>query len=268
MSVKNNPYALYKLLPGDNCGRCVLPSCMAFAAAVIRGDKRAAECPALAPEVLARLEAELQPRRGLDQEQEEAAAELQAQVAALDYPQTAARVGGRLQGERLAIPCLGKDFFLEPDGRMASQCHVNPWIQLPLLRYLLVCQGKEATGEWLPFAGLPGGQAGAALFAKRCEEPLRQLADAYSADFFALLEMFGAVESPASSEENREMIFYPLPMVPFRLAYQPPEEGLASALRITFDRCAEQNANPEMLHFLGTGMAAMVEKILKRQSAC
>ncbi|MDF1613968.1 DUF3786 domain-containing protein [Desulfurivibrio dismutans] len=268
MSVKNNPYALYKLLPGDNCGRCYLPSCMAFAAAVIRGDKRPAECPALEPATLARLDAELQPRQGLKDEQEAAAAELQAQVAALDYVAAAAKVGGWRQGERLAIPCLGKDFYLEPDGRMASQCHVNPWIQLPLLRYVLICRGATATDEWLPFAGLPGGQAGAALFAKRCEEPLRRLADDYGEDFFALLNMFGAVEGKESKADSRVLTFHPLPLVPFRLAYQAPEEGLDSALRISFDRCAEQNANPEMLHFLGTGIAAMLEKILKRQAAC
>lgn len=263
MSVNNNPYELYKLLPQDNCGRCYLPSCMAFAVAVIRGDKRPAECPALEAAVRQRLEAELQPRRGLGDEQAAAAAELQARVAELDYAAVAPRVGARLQGRRLAIPSLGKDFYIEPDGRMSSECHVNPWIMMPMLRYLLVCRGVEATGEWLPFAALTGGQAGAPLFAKRCEEPLRRLADDYGDDFFDLLSMFGADESG-----DRVYIFHPLPLTPCQLAYQPPEEGLESNLRISFDRCVEDNALPEMLHFLGAGIAEMMEKILKRQASC
>lgn len=265
--LNNNPYELYKLLPRDNCGRCLLPSCMAFAAAVIRGDKKPADCPGLEAAVLARLEEELQPRRGLEAEQQDSAAELQARVAELDFAALAPKVGACLKGERLAVPCLGKDFYIEADGRISSQCHVNPWIQLPLLRYLLLCRGAAPTGEWLPFAALKEGQAGAALFAKRCEEPLRRLADEYGEAFFDLLTMFGACEEDNSTADQRAFVLYPLPLAPLRLSYQSPEEGLASTLRLYFDRCVESNANSEMLHFLGTGLAAMMEKILRRQTA-
>lgn len=268
MSINNNPYELYKQLPRDNCRRCYLPSCMAFAAAVIRGDKRPADCPALEPAVVAALEAELRPRPGLSDEQEAAAGELQAQVAGLDFAELAPRVGGRLEGERLVISCLGRDFYLDPSGRLASQCHVNPWVKLPLLRYLLVCRGAAPTGEWLPFAELAGGQAGAPLFARRCEEPLRRLADDHGEDFFDLLAMFQASEPEASPRDGRVFIFHPLPLVPCRLAYQAPEEGMASALRISFDRCVEQNATPEILHLLGNGIAVMAAKILQRLASC
>ncbi|TBV81101.1 MAG: hypothetical protein EYX74_04775 [Desulfobulbaceae bacterium] len=93
MSINNNPYELYKLLPKTNCGRCLLPSCLAFAAAVIRGHLRPDACPDLARETL--------------------------------------------------------------------------------------------------------------LFAKRCEEPWRQLADEHGEDYFALLTMFGAQQvEPASKERE------------------------------------------------------------------
>lgn len=268
MSIQNNPYELYKILPRDNCGRCLLPSCMAFAAAVIRGSKRLDACPCLEPATLARLEAELKPRRSLDQEQEAAALELQQEVAKLDFAALAPRIGSRLQGERLAVSCLGKDFFIDRTGRLDSDCHVNAWVQLPLLRYLLVCRGAAVRGEWLPLSALAGGQAAAPLFAKRCEEPLRRLADEYGDDFFAMLSIFAAREISVKPENGRIILLHPLPLVPFRLAYQPPEEGLASSLRISFDRSAEQNSNPEMLHFLGTGIAAMAEKILQRMRYC
>lgn len=265
MSVANNPYALYKLLPADNCGLCLLPSCMAFAAAVIRGEKGPEGCPRLGPDIVAGLRAELNPRVGLSQEQETAAAELRREVARMEFAELASRVGGQLRGERLHLCCLGKDFYLEPDGRMGSQCHVNAWVQLPLLRYLLVCKGVPEQGEWLPMAELAGGAAPAPLFAKRCEEPLRRLADDNGECFFDLLTMFAAREVEEEASGQRLFLLRPLPMLPLRLSYYPPEEGIASSLRIYFDRSAEENATPEMLLFLGTGIATMVEKILSRQ---
>lgn len=267
MSVTNNPYQLYKLLPGDNCRQCHLPSCMAFAAAVIRGEKPPAACPRLEREVLARLEAELTPRRSLADEQEERIAELRGEIAALDFATLAPRLGGRLEGDKLVFCCLGKDFTVDRQGRLSSECHVNPWLQLPLLRYLLVCRGESPGDEWVPLAALAGGAAAAPLFGKRCEEPLRALADKHGEDFFELLSLFGHREEVAGGgEEGEERVFIcrPLPLVPFRLAYQPPEDGLASSLRLTFERSAEQNAVPEMLYFLGAGFTAMLEKILRR----
>lgn len=268
MSINNNPLQLYKLLPGDNCRQCYLPSCMAFAAAVIGGAKRLAACPRLEPALLARLEAEFCPRRSLADEQADRIGELREQVAKLDFAVLAPRLGAVLRGESLVISCLGKDFVIDRAGRLSSQCHVNPWVQLPLLRYLLVCRGVEERGEWLPMAELTGGAAVAPLFAKRCEEPLRRLAEQYGEDFFELLAMFGAVAEAGEPGGERVFIFRPLPRVPFRLAYHPPEEGLDSSLRITFDRSAEQNATPEMLHFLASGLAEMCEKILQRLRHC
>ena len=264
MSIANNPLELYKLLPRDNCRQCYLPSCMAFAAAVIRGEKRPAACSRLEPALLARLEAEFAPRRSLADEQADRVDELRARVAELDFAVIAPRLGAVLRGDSLVLFCLGKDFVIDRSGRLSSECHVNPWIQLPLLRYLLLCRGSAEKGEWLPMAELAEGAAVAPLFAKRCEEPLRRLADQYGEDFFELLALFGGRAEEGKSGGERVFLLHPLPRVPFHLAYQPPEEGLESSLRITFDRSAEQNAHPELLHFLLSGMAGMCEKILQR----
>ena len=41
---------ILKQLPGANCRGCGVPSCIAFAAELIEGGKRLADCPALAEE--------------------------------------------------------------------------------------------------------------------------------------------------------------------------------------------------------------------------
>jgi ArsR family metal-binding transcriptional regulator len=43
---------IYKALPKDNCGKCGLPTCMAYAAAYRSGKAQAADCPFLNAEIL------------------------------------------------------------------------------------------------------------------------------------------------------------------------------------------------------------------------
>lgn len=43
----DNPLEVYKLLPKSNCKLCGLASCLAFASAIIKGEKHLTECPHL-----------------------------------------------------------------------------------------------------------------------------------------------------------------------------------------------------------------------------
>lgn len=264
MTSLKNPYDLYKLLQKSNCRQCYLPSCMAFAAAVIQGEKRLGDCPHLDPQTIAALGGAVTPRRNLEDDQEERAEELRQQVRELDLGGLAERLGGEFRDNRLCLRCLGKEFFLDRQGRISSGCHVNAWLRMELLRYVLHCQGAELRQEWLPLARLAGGQAVQPLFAKRCQEPLRRLADAQPGPFFDLVAMFGGRTTTEITGAGSARILRPLPHLPFALIHQPAEEGLESALQILFDRSAEQNATPEMIHFLGVGMAEMFARILHR----
>lgn len=256
-------FTIYKLLPQSNCRQCYLPSCLAFAAAVLRGEKKLVDCPALEREEAARLGGELAPRKGLAEEQAELVAGLQEQVRALDFTALAPRLGASLSGERLVFSCLGKDFSIDRQGCFSSECHVNPWIQLPILRYILHCRGMGEQGEWLPLARLAGGQTVAPLFAKRCEEVLRRLADERPEIFFDLVAMFGGRPGPEIAA-GPTYLLYPLPRLPFCLCYQPPEEGLPSSLKILLDRSAEANATSEIIQSLGVGIGEMFSKIIHR----
>lgn len=264
MTSLKNPYDLYKLLQKSNCRQCYLPSCMAFAAAVIQGEKRLGDCPHLDPQTIAALGGAVTPRRNLDDDQEERAEELRQQVRELDLGGLAERLGGDYRDNRLCLRCLGKEFFIDREGGISSECHVNAWLRMELLRYLLLCRGGELQGEWLPLGRLAGGQAVQPLFAKRCQEPLRGLADSQPDLFFDLVAMFGGQTTTEITGTGPAHILRPLPRLPFALVHQPAEEGLESTLQILFDRSAEQNATPEMIHFLGVGMAEMFAKIMRR----
>jgi CO dehydrogenase/acetyl-CoA synthase gamma subunit (corrinoid Fe-S protein) len=91
MTLFKSPLELYKLLPQTNCRKCGLPSCLAFAAAVIKGDKRLEACPHLTQKILDTNQGKMHSRGGLEQEENEAMAILEAQVANLDLAEAAQR---------------------------------------------------------------------------------------------------------------------------------------------------------------------------------
>jgi hypothetical protein len=100
--------------------------------------------------------------------------------------------------DRLALNCLGKDFLIDRTGEMVSECHVNPRVLIPLLRYILHCQGKELSEEWVMFGELHGAADWSRFFSHRCEDSLHQLADAHQEIVFEILHLFGAQPLPAT----------------------------------------------------------------------
>ncbi|MFH1020693.1 MAG: DUF3786 domain-containing protein [Pseudomonadota bacterium] len=266
MSELKNPLEIYAALAKTNCGQCGVPSCMAFAAAVLQGQKKLAACPYLEPAVAVQLSQRIVQRRSLEDEQLQAIEQLQQEVALLDFSALAPRLGARLVDGNLAINCLGKDFLITPAGEMISDCHLNHWIYIPLLHYVICCQGKEQQGEWVPYATLPGATEWSQYFSHRCEEPLRQLADAHRDLVFEMLDFFGAKPVSLSGGADHSLLILPLPKVPFLINYWEPEEGFASKLNILLDRTAGENINAQSINLLARGIIEMFRQLILRHS--
>ena len=261
-----NPLEIYAALAKTNCGQCGVPSCMAFAAAVLQGQKKVSACPYLDPALGAQLSQRIVQRRSLEDDHQQAIQKLQREVAVLDFSSVAPRLGARLVDGNLAINCLGKDFLITPSGEMVSDCHLNHWIYVPLLHYVILCKGKEPQGEWVPYANLPGATEWSQYFSHRCEEPLRQLADAHRDLIFEMLHLFGAKPVAMSGGADHSLRILPLPKVPFLINYWEPEEGFDSKLNILLDRSAAENINAQSINLLARGIVEMFRQLIIRHS--
>ena len=266
MSEIKNPLEIYAALAKTNCGQCGVPSCMAFAAAVLQGQKKLTACPYIDPASVAQLSHRIVRRRSLEDDHQQAIQQLQREVTELDFSSLAPRIGARLVEGNLAINCLGKDFLITPSGEMLSDCHLNHWIYVPLLHYVILCQGKEPQGEWVPYATLPGASEWSQYFSHRCEEPLRQLADAHRDLIFEMLHLFGAKSVSLSGGADHSLLILPLPKVPFLINYWEPEEGFASKLNILLDRSAGENINAQSINLLARGIIEMFRQLILRHS--
>ncbi|HEY5998602.1 MAG TPA: DUF3786 domain-containing protein [bacterium] len=262
-----NPLDVYRHLPRTNCGECGARGCMAFAAAVLADERRPRDCPYLSPEAAAAVDAYLGERRGVWDGQQDELQELRAGVAALDFAAAAARIGGRVEGGRLVVKCLGKDFQIAPDGSIGSDCHTHAGLAIPLLRYVLHARGGEPTGRWVPFRELSQAAAGrASLFEQRCERPLGRLLDAHTGLISDLIDLFAGERSVNLFGSDLSLVLYPLPRLPLLVCWWKPDEGMESSLHLFFDETAIGQLSDAWIHGLCAGLADMFEKIVRRHA--
>jgi len=266
MTEIRNPLELYKFLPKTNCGQCGVPSCMAFAARILQGLLSINACPYLEkgiPELLSR---RIVRRKTPDDEHDEVIKQLQKEVQHLDFSSVAPRIGARLIDQQLAINCLGKDFFISPSGEMTSSCHINHWLYVPILYYIIECEGVTPLNDWIPFHELSNAGQWSQYFTHRCEEALRQLTDAHHELILEILSLFGAQAITTAGDADHSLVIMPLPKVPFLIHYWQQEDGFPSQLNILLDRSANRNINAHSINLLARGIVEMFRQLIVTHS--
>ena len=255
-----NPLEIYKILPKTNCGKCLLPSCLAFAAAVIEGRKKLRDCPELEPALGGELAADIPSSAASEFEQAEFMDKLQSKISLADFQALAPVIGAVAKDDCLIVNSLGKDFRVSRQGTLVSECHINPWVQAPLLSYITNKRHAEITGRWISLREIKGGIDWQGLFTSRCETPLRKLADDNPHLLEDIIELFAGREVEWY-QADIALILHPLPKVPILICYQSPEDDLESLLTIFFDECCAVNLQIKSIFTLCAGLVMMFTKI-------
>ncbi|MEN8134836.1 MAG: DUF3786 domain-containing protein [Thermodesulfobacteriota bacterium] len=251
---------VYKILPQTNCRKCLLPSCLAFAAAVVAARKKLEECPDLAPDLLAKFSARYQQTADLAVDQAQFIDKQQKKMATIDLDAIAPLIGATVQDDRIIINSLGKDFVFDRQGHMTSECHIISWVLAPALSYITHGTHAEISGQWMSFREIKGGIEWQGLFTSRCEEPLRQLADCNPELLNDLIDLFMG-KTIDWYEADIALILHPFPKIPILICYQAPEDDLDSKLTIFFDECCSTNLHIKSIFTLCSGLVQMFSKI-------
>ena len=259
-----NAMEIFKLLDQSNCRECGSKTCLAFAGAVYQGIKKIRECPKLDQATIDRYCDDSDNQSILEQNRDEYLAILQNEVGKIDLAQAAERVGAVFAGGKLTLKVLGKDFSVDISGKLSADIHINPWVAVPFLDYIRQGKGLPATGNWLSFRELKDGKERYPLFQKRCEVPLKQVADTYTDLFDDLVRIFGGKQVDKQFESDISVVLHPLPRVPIMICYWLPEDGLESSLNLYFDDTADQNLTIGSVFSLGAGLSQMFKKLALR----
>lgn len=261
MAGARNAMEIFSVLDKSNCKKCGEKTCLAFAGAVFTGMRKIGECPSLSDADKARFSSEVSNGKRPEEEMEEYIASLKKEVGRLDFAAVAERVGGSVVTGELTLKVLGKKFGITNNGQFVTDLHIIPWLVIPLMDYLLNCSGAPVSGEWISFREISGGKEKYALFKKRGEDVLKHLADKYTDFFDDIVHMFDGRAVAEQFESDVSVVLYPLPLIPIMICYWQPEDGLESSLNLYFDKNIEKNLSADSIFFLGTGLAAMFDKL-------
>jgi len=259
-----NALEIFQLLEKSNCRKCGEKTCLAFAGAVFTGQRKLCECPRLSRDVIERYSLEPDDRNIFEQDREKSLKNLQSEVVHLDFAQAAERTGAQFSGDKLTLKILGKDFSVNTKGELFADIHINPWVAIPFLNYILHGQGLPVSGRWVSFRELKKGREWYPLFRKRCEEPVKRLADIHTDLFDDMVHIFSGRQVDQQFQSDISVVLHPLPKVPIMICYWSPEEGLGSSLNIFFDETADRNLDIGSIFTLGTGLAQMFTNIVLR----
>lgn len=264
MAKPKNVMEIFKLLDRSNCQACGEKTCLAFAAAVFQGRRPIGDCPRLDSQMEGLYADFTDAPEPSENGQEVYLEKLKNEIASLDLAEAARRTGGRLVNGRLTLKICGRDFGVDDRGRIYADIHVNPWVAAPFLGYVLYGKGADPGNLWVPFRELPGGRERAALFEKRCEEPMKRLADTLPDFFSDIVHMFSGRRVDALFAADISVILEPLPKVPLMICYWKPDEGMASSLNLFFDESAVDNLGIGDIFSLGAGLSQMFTKLALR----
>ncbi|HBW38291.1 MAG TPA: Fe-S cluster protein, partial [Desulfosporosinus sp.] len=93
MSQLDNPLEIYKLLPKSNCKECEVATCLAFAAAVIKGQKRLAECPHLESRIIEELDGKIIKQMTPEEQLKQVLEPLKREIVTVDFSASVERLG-------------------------------------------------------------------------------------------------------------------------------------------------------------------------------
>lgn len=227
----------------------------------MQGKKRITDCPYLADADSLEIPQTRGERPSIEEDALKALEELRQGIRGIDLASAAQRVGGTYNQDKLTLKCLGKDFSVDRQGVITSGCHVNRWLSVPILSYVLHSAGREPLGQWIPLRETKGGADWWRLFEQRCERPLKKVVDDYTQLMEDLIDIFDGKPAPERFNSDIAVMIHPLPKLPVLLCYWKKEDGMDSSMHMFFDITAEENLNIESIYTLCVGLVTMFEKI-------
>lgn len=261
MSQLSTPLDIYKLLPKSNCKACGAATCLAFAAAVIKGEKRISACSQLPDDLSQELDEKIIKQPSPEEQLQQVLVPLKKNIASVDFSASVQRLGASLTGNKLTIKSLGKDFTVDGEGTITSPCHINVWVSVPLLSYIIDSSGNDPSGKWVPFRELSHETVWAAFFEQRFEKPLKQLTDSYPDLIEDMIYIFNGKHVESQFNFDISLVLHPLPKLPLLICYTKPSEDLPAKLNVFFDTTARDNLKVDSIYRLCVGLLTMFQKI-------
>lgn len=244
---------IYKKLPGTNCGKCGLSSCMAFALKVKKSQTSLSECPFMRGEAMPG--EQLSSAASSFSSYEQVGQELEKEAVMVDFEETADIIGGRYETldsrESIMVKMISTVYELRKEGLFQNNTPCgNVWAKIIICDYVRRKGRRPLTGELLPLGLFPHSASLVRAFQSSAE---KKIAEAFKRDLKGLEKRCAALEGRKTEGEVKAdyiVCFDLLPHVPVYLSFWVADEEFDADCKLLFDRSAEEHINIEYLAYL------------------
>jgi len=255
---------LYReVLPKTNCRDCGLATCLAFAGMVISEKLELRKCPYLAPELVEKVQQELDvqhskgkwTKRDLAQDALDWAKERAASTRLEDLPQ---RIGGTLkrQGDTvfLELPYFAGTVHIQERGMTKEDgSPLNRWEQVFLYNHVAMGGSRAPEGSWKGLEEIPNTVSKVKSMRDSVEDPLIQRFSGHPQELLSAgLALGGLDVKEQYPTADVALLFRALPKVPVLLLFWDEEEAerFDARVKLLFDATIVEHLDIESMIFL------------------
>ncbi len=176
-----------------------------------------------------------------------------ADVAELDLPERAGRLGIQTEGDTAVIPLLGTSYRVSPAGVTDPECR-RPLhaVSVVLCKYLLLCpETVPQESDWVAYRDFMDATPFVGGFSTNTEQAI---AKNFTNAPDALVEAFTSLGGTPAVEDvsyDVSMRVDALPRVPLLMLYNDADEEFSAQCSVLFERRAEKYLDMECLAIVG-----------------
>ncbi len=244
---------IYKKLPKTNCGKCGVPTCIAFAVRVKNAQLTLWDCPCIEKEGK-----ELsvgKPITTMEDNYERVSNELEAEAKRTDFREAAAAIGAHFKVkngcEIIKLKMMNRLYEMRKEGLFEDDiyCH-DSWSKIIIYDYIRRKGNKPLTGNWITLGHFPNTASHVKAFQKSAEE---KVAAAFNKDVEQLKERcnkLGGSEVPGKMKADYICRLDLLPCVPLYICFWAADEEFHASCKLFLDSSAEAYIDIEYLAYL------------------
>lgn len=244
---------IYKKLPKTNCGKCGVPTCMAFALKVKNAQCKIWDCP-----YIARENVESVPRKAtvtMDDNYERVSNELEVESKHVNFKEAAIAIGGHFEakdgGEMIRLTMLNKPYEMHKEGLFENDayCH-DSWPKIIIYDYIRRKGNKPLTGDWVTLGYFPNTASHVKAFQRSAEEKIATTFNKNMNGLKIRCEELGGLESQGKMKADYICRFDLLPRIPLYLCFWEADEEFPASCKLFLDSSAEAYIDIEYLAYL------------------
>lgn len=244
---------IYKKLPKTNCGKCGMPTCIAFAIKVKNAQLKMSDCPYVNKE-----DNELLLQKTtvtMEDNYERVSNELESDAKQTNFKEASVAIGGHFKEENgydiIRLNMMNKPYEMRKEGLFedGKYCY-DSWSKIIIYDYIRRKGNKSLTGNWVTLGYFPNTASHVKAFQRSAEEKVATIFNKNMKGLKARCKEFGGVEDMGKMKADYICRFDLLPRIPLYLCFWEADEEFSASCKLFLDTSAEVYIDIEYLAYL------------------